>query len=240
MLKIVVLAGGVGGSKFVLGLRRAVAGTDAAITVVCNTGDDMWLAGLRVCPDLDSMMYALAGVNDRRRGWGRADETTRVSAELSAFGLGTEWFTLGDQWWVRHRATLPALEFASTDVADVRPAPGVAGALQDADIVLVAPSNPVVSIGTILAIPGMREAVRRRAAASSASRPSSAGPWCAAWPMPACGRSGSPSRPEPWRGITGRGPRAGCSTAGWSVPRTGQRPNRCGRTASGQQPCPCG
>ena len=61
-----------------------------------NTGDDTWVAGLRVTPDLDSIMYALAGINDTERGWGRAGETERVSAELAAWGVGWPWFTLGD------------------------------------------------------------------------------------------------------------------------------------------------
>ena len=102
--RIVVLAGGVGGAKFVRGLRAHCrdawpdgdGGTTATITVVVNTGDDLWLAGLRVTPDLDSLMYALAGVNDEQRGWGRAGESERVSAELTAYGVGWPWFTLGD------------------------------------------------------------------------------------------------------------------------------------------------
>ena len=92
-MKVTVLAGGVGGAKFLRGLRT-LAGLD--ITVVANTGDDLWLTGLRVCPDLDSIMYALGGINDVQRGWGRADETERVSAELTAYGVGWPWFTLGD------------------------------------------------------------------------------------------------------------------------------------------------
>jgi LPPG:FO 2-phospho-L-lactate transferase len=93
--RVVVLAGGVGGARFVRGLRAHLAGS-AEITVVANTGDDMWLAGLRITPDLDSILYALAGVNDTERGWGRAGETERVAAELTAFGVGWPWFTLGD------------------------------------------------------------------------------------------------------------------------------------------------
>src|SRR6195952_5625716 len=95
--RIVVLAGG-GGARAARA-RRPLARRDfptAAITVVVNTGDDLWLAGLRVTPDLDSLMYALAGVNDGERGWGRAGETERVSAELTAYGVGWPWFTLGD------------------------------------------------------------------------------------------------------------------------------------------------
>lgn len=249
--RIVVLAGGVGGSRFTRGLLHHLrqqwpasaaedagtaaaeslpgSGTSASVTVVANTGDDLWLTGLRVCPDLDSIMYALGGANDEVRGWGRAGESERVSAELTAYGVGWPWFTLGDldlgthiarsswlrdglplseatarlcarwnpgvtllpatdhevptfvtlagetpgeanrelhfeEWWVRHRATLPALAFTQKNVARSRPAPGVLEAIADADIVLFAPSNPVVSIGTLLGIPGIADAVRATAA----------------------------------------------------------------------------
>ncbi|MCU1481667.1 MAG: 2-phospho-L-lactate transferase [Subtercola sp.] len=99
-----MLAGGVGGAKFLRGLRdhlRQVApdgdgGTTAEVTVVVNTGDDVWLTGLRVCPDLDSIMYTLGGANDEVRGWGRVGESERVSAELTEYGVGWPWFTLGD------------------------------------------------------------------------------------------------------------------------------------------------
>jgi LPPG:FO 2-phospho-L-lactate transferase len=227
--RIVVLAGGVGGARFVRGLRALVRRTAASsgtapaeITVVANTGDDLWLAGLRVTPDLDSLMYALAGVNDDERGWGRAGESERVSAELTAYGVGWPWFTLGDldlgthiarsallreglplsavverltarwplgvrllpatdaevethvvtaegelhfeEWWVRTRAALPALGFVQHGVEAATAAPGVREAILAADTVLLAPSNPVVSIGTILGIPGIREALRETAA----------------------------------------------------------------------------
>ncbi|WP_026378499.1 2-phospho-L-lactate transferase [Agromyces italicus] len=239
-MKITVLAGGVGGSKFVLGVREECArrwpGADgsaeassAEITVIVNTGDDVWLAGVRLMPDFDSLLYALAGVNDTERGWGRAGETERVAAELREWGVGWPWFTLGDldlgthlartswlrdgltpsqigerlqrrwplgvrlipatdtevdtwvrvadpeapggeremhfqEWWTRHRAALPALAFTQRNLDAARPAPGVAEAIADADAVLVAPSNPVVSIGTILSIPGIREALAATAA----------------------------------------------------------------------------
>jgi LPPG:FO 2-phospho-L-lactate transferase len=228
--RLVVLAGGVGGAKFVRGLRAhcratwpdGAGGSTASVTVVANTGDDLWLAGLRVTPDLDSLMYALAGVNDEQRGWGRAGESERVSAELTAYGVGWPWFTLGDldlgthiartallreglpltavterltarwplgvrllpmsddevethvvveeppgtlrslhfeEWWVRTRAALPALRFEQQGVESARPAAGVLEAIAAADVVLLAPSNPVVSIGTILGVPGIREAL---------------------------------------------------------------------------------
>jgi LPPG:FO 2-phospho-L-lactate transferase len=223
--RIVVLAGGVGGAKFVRGLRalgRRDPSRSPAITVVANTGDDLWLAGLRVTPDLDSLLYALAGVNDDERGWGRAGESERVSAELTAYGVGWPWFTLGDldlgthiarsallreglplsavvarlaerwplgvrllpatddevethvvtaegelhfeEWWVRTRAALPALAFRQHGVETATAAPGVREAILAADVVLVSPSNPVVSIGTVLGIPGIREALAETAA----------------------------------------------------------------------------
>jgi LPPG:FO 2-phospho-L-lactate transferase len=225
-VRIVVLAGGVGGARFLLGVREwaRVESPESEITAVVNTGDDMWLSGLRITPDLDSIMYALAGVNDTVRGWGRVGESERVSAEMQAWGAGWPWFTLGDldlgahisrtgwlregvplhevvdrltarwplgvhlvpatddevetqvrvaaedapghsrtmhfqEWWTRHRAALPAWGFEQSGVPTARPAPGVAEAIAAADVVLLAPSNPVVSIGTILGIPGIREAL---------------------------------------------------------------------------------
>lgn len=214
-MKITVLSGGVGGARFLRGLRAAAPADD--ITAIVNVGDDMWMSGVRIAPDLDSIMYTLAGQNDEQRGWGRVGETERVSAELLAYGVGWPWFTLGDldlgthlartsmlrdgltlseatdritarwnlgvhlipatndevethvlteqgemhfqEWWTRHRAALPALSFVSHGLAAATPAPGVLEALETADVILVAPSNPVVSIGPILAIPGVRAAV---------------------------------------------------------------------------------
>jgi LPPG:FO 2-phospho-L-lactate transferase len=223
-MKVTVLAGGVGGSRFLRGVRAALRedAPDAGITAVVNTGDDMWLAGLRITPDLDTITYALAGVNDEERGWGRVGETERVAGELAAFGVGWPWFTLGDldlgthiartaflreglplseatrritarwplgvdlipatddevethvvtddgelhfeEWWTRLRAASAARAFVQTDVAAASAAPGVLDAIADADVVLLAPSNPVVSIGTILGIPGIRDAVAATAA----------------------------------------------------------------------------
>ncbi|HWS57939.1 MAG TPA: 2-phospho-L-lactate transferase [Actinotalea sp.] len=221
-LRITLLAGGVGGARFTRGLREHLRdrGVEAEITVVVNTGDDLWLDGLRVCPDLDTVMYTLGGVIGDQ-GWGRAAESTRVSAELHAYGLGWDWFTLGDldlgthlartellrtgrtlsevtarlcerwqpgarllpmsdqpvethveveldgavrllhfeEWWVRLRARVPARRFVQVGVGDARPAPGVLEAITGADVVLLPPSNPVVSIGTILGVPGVRAAL---------------------------------------------------------------------------------
>jgi LPPG:FO 2-phospho-L-lactate transferase len=220
-VNVVVLAGGVGGARFMLGLKQAV-GPDASITAIVNTGDDIWLHGLRVCPDLDTCMYTLGGGIDADRGWGRADESWTVGHELAAYGAEPTWFGLGDrdiathlvrtrmltagyplsavtealctrwrpgvtllpmtdermethvvvtedgerraihfqEWWVRHRAALPAHDFVPVGADLARPAPGVLAALAAADAVLVAPSNPVVSIGPILAVPGMADALR--------------------------------------------------------------------------------
>ncbi|ROS77087.1 2-phospho-L-lactate transferase [Cellulomonas sp. PhB143] len=228
-MRITLLAGGVGGARFTRGLRDHLAvhgtpdGEPAELTVVVNTGDDLWLDGLRVCPDLDTVMYTLGGAVHEGQGWGRADETRRVSAELHAYGLGWDWFTLGDldiathvartellrrgiplgavterlcarwepgarllpmsdqpvethvelvggrvvhfeEWWVRHRAAVPARRFLQVGVEDAVPGPGVLEALHDADVVLLPPSNPVVSIGTILGVPGIRDALAATAA----------------------------------------------------------------------------
>ncbi|MCS0500394.1 2-phospho-L-lactate transferase [Protaetiibacter mangrovi] len=228
-MRITVLAGGVGGARFLLGMRERLAQEpgEHELTAVVNTGDDAWVAGLRITPDLDSIMYALAGVNDTVRGWGRAGESERVSAELTAWGVGWPWFTLGDldlgahiartswlreglplstaverltarwplgarllpatddevetwvrvadddgteraihfqEWWVRHRSSLPAVGFEHRGQGSARPAPGVREAIADADVVVLAPSNPVVSVGPILGIPGITEAVRAASA----------------------------------------------------------------------------
>jgi LPPG:FO 2-phospho-L-lactate transferase len=215
-----VIGGGVGCARFVKGLREHVrrAGGRDRIDVVVNTADDWWVSGLRIAPDHDSLLYALAGVNDTERGWGRAGETERVSAELAAWGTAPDWFTLGDldlgthiartawlrdgvtvsevyrrlgarwdlgatlhpatdseidthvlladgdpihfqEWWVRHRAQLPATGFVQHGIEEAVPSAGAAEAIARADVILIAPSNPVVSVGPVLAVPGMRDAL---------------------------------------------------------------------------------
>jgi len=226
MRRITVLAGGVGGGRFTRGLlhhlQRSSIGAD--VTVIVNTGDDMWLNGLRVCPDLDTVMYTLGGGIDEAQGWGRAGESKRTAGEIAAYGRGWPWFTLGDldlgthivrsellrsgrtlseatallcerwkpgarllpmsdqeaetqvrlrdgidehragdllhfeEWWVRYRAKARVSEFVWPSGTPA--APGVAEAILQAELVLLAPSNPVVSIGTILAVPAIRDAVR--------------------------------------------------------------------------------
>jgi LPPG:FO 2-phospho-L-lactate transferase len=219
-VQITVLAGGVGGARFLRGVRAAHP--YAEITAIVNTGDDVTLHGLRICPDLDSVMYTLGDGIDPERGWGRRDETWRVKEQLASYGAEPSWFGLGDldiathlvrtqmldagyplsdvvtalcqrwqpgvrllpmtdqrcethvvveqdglrraihfqEWWIKHRAWLPALAFVQVGLDSALPAPGVLEAISTADLVLFAPSNPVVSIGTILAVPGIRTAVR--------------------------------------------------------------------------------
>jgi LPPG:FO 2-phospho-L-lactate transferase len=222
-VRITVLAGGVGGARFLRGVRAFLStGVPSVITAIVNTGDDVTLHGLRICPDLDSVMYTLGDGFDRDRGWGRRDESWRISDELRAYRAEPSWFALGDldiathlvrtrmldagyplsqvtaalctrwqpgvllvpmtddrcethvvvdlegrrraihfqEWWVRHRAALAAHEFVQVGLEDAEPAPGVVDAILGADVVLIAPSNPVVTIGTILGLPEIREAVR--------------------------------------------------------------------------------
>jgi LPPG:FO 2-phospho-L-lactate transferase len=221
-MRITLLAGGVGGARFSRGLR--VAAPDAEITVIGNTGDDIMLFGLHVSPDLDTVMYTLGNGISEDQGWGRADETHVVQAELSAYGAGPDWFSLGDrdfathiartsmlsagmplsavtrqlcerwqpgvtllpmtdddvqthvviddesgartvhfqEWWVRLHAKVPALSFVAEGADNAVPAPGVLEAIAESDFILLPPSNPVVSIGVILAIPGIAAAVRAK------------------------------------------------------------------------------
>jgi LPPG:FO 2-phospho-L-lactate transferase len=218
-MRITVLAGGVGGARFLRGLKAAAPDTE--ITVVGNTGDDITLFGLHVSPDLDTVMYTLGGGISEEQGWGRAAESFTVLAELSAYGTGPDWFSLGDrdfathiartsmlrdglplsavtsrlcerwrpgvtllpmtddqvqthviidddggtrtihfqEWWVARHAQVPARQIIPVGAERAAPAPGVLQAIADADCVLLPPSNPVVSIGVILAVPGIAEAI---------------------------------------------------------------------------------
>ncbi|MFI6328700.1 2-phospho-L-lactate transferase [Micromonospora chersina] len=220
-MRIVVLTGGIGGARFLLGVRAYAREVGAEVTAVVNVGDDLLLHGLKVCPDLDSVMYTLGGGADPERGWGRVGETWTVKSELAAYGAEPAWFGLGDkdiathlvrttmlnagyplsqvtealatrwqpgvrllpatddrlethvvvdvdggqraihfqEWWVRHRADVPTHRFVFVGAEAAKPAPGVLEAVGAADVVLVAPSNPVVSIAPILAVPGLRDAV---------------------------------------------------------------------------------
>ena len=235
-MKVTVLVGGVGGARFLLGVQKllglgqfAGAGDHGAqnpheLTAVVNVGDDAWMFGVRICPDLDTCMYTLGGGIDPERGWGHRNETWHAKEELAAYGVQPDWFGLGDrdlathlvrsqmiragyplsqitealcsrwqpgarllpasddrsethvvvtdpetgdkraihfqEWWVRHRAQIPTHSFAFIGTDKAIAGPGVADAIADADVVLLAPSNPVVSIGSILAVPGIRAALR--------------------------------------------------------------------------------
>lgn len=231
-MRITVLAGGIGAARFLRGLLAGLPKTtDATVHVIGNTGDDLTLYGLRVCPDLDTVMYTLGGGNDDTRGWGRADETWNALADLQAYTddhpLGLEvpsWFGLGDrdlgthlvrttllaqdrplseitamlaarwqlpvallpmsddpvetqvdvddpslpdsrrrlhfqEYWVRMHAAMPAQRVWFDGIEAASPAPGVLDAITRADVILLPPSNPVVSIGPILAVPGIRQAL---------------------------------------------------------------------------------
>ncbi|MFI1647572.1 2-phospho-L-lactate transferase [Streptomyces avidinii] len=225
-MRIVVLAGGIGGARFLRGLKSAVP--DADITVIGNTGDDIHLFGLKVCPDLDTVMYTLGGGINEDQGWGRTDESFTVKEELAAYGVGPTWFGLGDrdfathivrtqmlgagyplsavtealcdrwqpgvrllpmsddrvethvaiteagtgerrvihfqEYWVRLRASVDAEAVVPVGAEQAKPAPGVLEAIAAADVIIFPPSNPVVSVGTILSVPGIRDAVASAAA----------------------------------------------------------------------------
>ncbi|USX50966.1 2-phospho-L-lactate transferase [Lentzea sp. HUAS12] len=218
-MKVVALVGGVGGARFLQGLKAL----GADVTAVVNTGDDVWMHGLRITPDLDTCMYTLGGGIDTERGWGREGESWTVKEELAAYGAEPTWFGLGDrdiathlvrtrmlragyplsavtealcdrwkpgvkllpmsddrvethvvveldgetkaihfqEWWVKHRAGLPAKSFAYVGAETATAGPGVLDAIGQADAVVLAPSNPVVSVGTILNVPGVRDALRK-------------------------------------------------------------------------------
>ncbi len=226
-MRITALAGGVGGARFLRGLLHHLRtlprdqSGDHQVTVVGNTADDITLHGLRVCPDLDTVMYTLGGGIHEGQGWGRADERFTVAEEFAAYGEGPDWFTLGDrdlathvvrtkllgqgltlsqvtarlcgrwqpgvrllpmtddrvethvevsdehglravhfqEWWVRMHAAVPARRILALGIESARPAPGVLEALGGADVVLLPPSNPVVSIGTVLQVDGTPEAL---------------------------------------------------------------------------------
>jgi LPPG:FO 2-phospho-L-lactate transferase len=216
-VKVAVLTGGVGGARFLRGVVEVV--DPAGVSAVVNVGDDLEVLGLAVSPDLDSVLYALAGLADDERGWGRADESWNALGAVELFG-GEAWFRLGDRdlglhlvrtqalrdgvalsevtarlavsagleatllpatddrlhtwldtpngsfpfqhWFVArgHRDPVDRVRFEGAAVA--KPAPGVLEALHEADAILVAPSNPYVSIGPILAVERIRRALERR------------------------------------------------------------------------------
>ena len=214
-MKVAVLSGGVGGARFVQG----VVATGEDVSVIGNVGDDVEVLGLHVSPDLDSIMYALAGLNDEERGWGRAGESWRVLDAVGTLG-GETWFRLGDldlgvhlvrtqslrageplsrvtarlatslgietpllpatddrlrtwistaagelpfqEWFVArgHRDEVDGVRFEGAEHAAA--GPGVLDALERADLLLLAPSNPYVSLGPILGVRAIRDAVAAR------------------------------------------------------------------------------
>ena len=226
MRRVVALSGGVGGARFLRGLAQATDPT--GITVIGNVADDVEVLGLHVSPDIDSILYALAGVADDERGWGRADETWTAFEEATALG-GESWFLLGDrdlgvhlvrthalgngetlssvtarlakafgieaaivpatddrlrtwvetpagsfpfqEWFVAraHRDEVDRVWFDGEDSAT--PAPGVVEAIEAADLIVVCPSNPFISIWPILAVDGIRDALEQRRVPSVAVSP---------------------------------------------------------------------
>ena len=225
-MRIAVLSGGIGGARFVSGLVDVA--DPAETTVIGNVGDDAEVLGLRVSPDLDSILYTLAGLADEERGWGRADETWNALETAATLG-GETWFRLGDrdiglhlvrsealargeslstvtarfaealgvavtlvpatddrlqtwietpagsfpfqEWFVArgHRDEVDAVWFEGADAAT--PAPGVVDALEDAELILIAPSNPYVSVWPILAVAAIRDALDTRGCPSVAVSP---------------------------------------------------------------------
>src|SRR5713101_6699692 len=161
-LKITALAGGVGASKLLLGLYQAM---DARLlTIIVNTGDDIVLHGLKISPDLDIVTYTLAGVVDSAKGWGFRSETFHALKHLAAYGR-PDWFNLGDRDLATHihrTALLAEGKTLSQGADSARPAPSVLEAIHDADRIIICPSNPLISIGPVLAVPYVRELLRAR------------------------------------------------------------------------------
>ena len=224
--RVTVLSGGVGGARFLQGLLHHLAARDpgATVTVVANTADDIWVHGLKVCPDLDTVMYTLGGGIDAARGWGRTGETWHAKDELAAYGVEPTWFGLGDrdlathlvrtqmleagyplsevtralcrrwrpgvellpmsddrvethivvddadepsgqraihfqEYWIRLGAGVPARAVVPVGLDVATAAPGVVEAITTADVVVLPPSNPVVSIGTIVGVREIRDAL---------------------------------------------------------------------------------
>lgn len=222
---ITVLSGGVGGARFLQGVLRLIAreNQDARVSVIANTGDDIWMHGLKVCPDLDTVMYTLGDGIDTDRGWGRKDETWHAKEELAAYGVEPTWFGLGDrdlathlvrtqmldagysltqvtralcqrwqpgvtllpmtddrvethvviedpadgqrkavhfqEYWIKHQALVPADAVHQIGSEKASPTAEVLEAIRTADLIVLPPSNPVVSVGPILDLPGVRAAL---------------------------------------------------------------------------------
>lgn len=224
--RIVALAGGVGAARFLAGLVRVIA--PQKLFIISNTGDDAAIHGLEISPDLDTVIYTLAGLADPVRGWGLKGDTFYCLQALGRLGAQT-WFQLGDRdlathvyrterlrqgaalsevtrevsaalgvpsrvvpmsdqpvrtqvetrrgwldfqtYFVRRRVRDAALGVRLEGVEEARPAPGVLEAINEARGVVVCPSNPIISIGPILAVPGIREALRSTRAPVAAVTP---------------------------------------------------------------------
>src|SRR5215471_5555966 len=216
-MKVTALAGGVGGSKLLLGFYRAMNPED--MTIIVNTGDDIVMHGLHISPDPDIITYTLAGVVNEEHGWGIQNETFNVLQGLARYGR-TAWFNLGDkdlathihrtallkdgvtlsqaidsvrrslgvrarilpmsddlvptmldtdegrlhlqEYLVKRRCEPRLRAIAFEGVERAKPAPGVLENIENADMIVLSPSNPLISIGPILAVPGIREALQRR------------------------------------------------------------------------------
>ena len=223
---ITVLAGGVGAAKFLDGLARVLP--PESITVIANTGDDARFHGLHVSPDIDTVVYTLAGLVDRERGWGVAGDTFECLGALRRLGQES-WFHLGDrdlamhlyrtrrlregatlyevtkeicdvlavrcrilpmtnhsaptrlrtqnglldfqEYFVKLRQEPEVLEMDLSQAAASAPAPGVLEAIGSSEAIILAPSNPFLSIGPIPAIPGVRQALRETSAVIAAVTP---------------------------------------------------------------------
>lgn len=218
-MRVTMLGGGVGCSRLAAPLAEALGPGD--LTVVLNTGDDLWRYGLRICPDIDTNLYALSGLRDRERGWGVAGDSFRTMEQLRRLGEDA-WFNLGDldlathllrtarlrdgdtlsqvtaglaaslgvgvrllpmtdhevatrvvtaagelsfqEYFVQHRAEPEVLQVRYEGAASARPAPDVIASIESADLVVLGPSNPVSSLGPMLAVPGIAEALEARRA----------------------------------------------------------------------------
>ncbi len=223
-MRVTAVSGGIGGARFLRGLLSVLDQADE-VTVVANTADDIWLFGLKICPDLDTLMYTLGGGIDESRGWGRAQESWHAKEELAAYGVQPDWFGLGDrdlathvvrtqmlsagyplsavtaalcerwkpgvrllpmsddrvethvviedataaagrravhfqEYWVRLHAEPAVRDVVVVGLDRSQPAPGVLEAIGAADVVLLPPSNPVVSVGTVLGVPTLADALR--------------------------------------------------------------------------------
>ncbi len=261
-MKVVCLSGGVGGAKLAAGLYDVLAPGD--LTVIGNVGDDVEVLGLHVSPDLDSVLYSLAGLNDDERGWGRAGETWRTLESAKEWG-GEGWFMLGDldlglhlvrtqalrsgmplsvvtrrlveavglhahlipatddelrtrvatpagafsfqEWFVARRHEDDVDQVDVTGAAEASPAPGVLEALADADAIVVAPSNPYVSVGPILAVAAIREALASRRVRCVAREPAHRWPRGEGPPRPYAHADGRRHDPRPRRGMLRRADR---------------------------------